>query len=442
MIISIRLSAILSILCLVLPNVLRAELVNGPMLAHLDLREARVWVQAEAPSIVRVHYAPAANPSEGQWTAPVETDSQAANTAVLTLDKVEPGTRYRYYVELNGERVGREAGFATLENYYERTPAPDFRFAVGGAHYVIEDGFEPPYRALGGGYAIFESIAKEEPSFMIWAGNTAHLRPSDWATRSGFLKRFSEARAVPQLRPFLASVPHYATWSAGDFGAPNGGRLSSTRQIAEDSFTAFWPRPIKIAQLDGVVTQFRYADVDFFMLDVRSYRNDTPNSSSRTEILGREQVAWLRQALLESTATFKIIVAGAPVLNPADSRANLSYAEREHSEFLQMIRDERITGLFFLSGGKPYGELTKLVQANSYDLYDLTLGPLTAEPGESGEELNFFRSPGTSTFERHFALIECVGGEEDRALTVRVLSTEGRELWSRRIPASELQIAD
>ncbi len=442
MFISIRLSAILSILCLVFPNLLRAELLNGPMLAHLDLREARIWLQAAAPSIVRVYYAPAANPSEGQWTVPLETDVQRGHTAVLTLDKVEPGTPYRYYVELNGERVGPEAKFVTPDNYYERSPAPDFRFAVGGAHYRIEEGFEPPYRILGGDYAIFESIANEEPSFMIWTGDTAHLRPSDWGSRSGFLKRFSEARAVPQLAPLLASFPHYATWSASDYGAPNGGRLSSTRQIAEDSFIAFWPRPIEIAQLDGVVTQFRYADVDFFMLDVRSYRNDTPNSSSRAEILGQEQVAWLRQALLESTATFKIVVAGAPILNPANSRANLSYAESEHTELLQMIRDERITGLFFLSGGKPYGELTKLVQANGYNLYDLTLGPLTAEVGESSEELNFFRSPGTSRFERHFAIIECVGGEEDRALIIRVLSTEGKELWNRRIPASELQMAD
>ena len=40
-----------------------------------------------------------------------------------------------------------------------------------------------------------------------------------------------------------------------------------------------------------------------------------------------------------------------------------------------MLRDARIAGLFFISGGKSYGELTRLVHANSYNLYDLTLGP-------------------------------------------------------------------
>ncbi|NBB79546.1 MAG: hypothetical protein GVY36_08895 [Verrucomicrobia bacterium] len=435
-----RLFPTLSILFL--PALVGAGLVNGPMLAHLDMREAKVWVQADAPSIVRVHYSEVGSNGADYQTVPVETDNRAGHTAVLTLDRVEPGTRYRYSVELNGDRVGQAGTFSTLENYYERTPPPDFRFAVGGAHYAIEAGFEPPYRTLGGGYDIFSTIAEHEPAFMLWVGNTAHLRPGDWATQSGYLKRFTTARAVSQLGPLLRSIPHYAVWGETDYGAPGGGRLSSTRQIAESSFTAFWPRPTKVAELDGVATQFRYADVDFFLLDVRTYRNATPDSTSRVEILGAKQIEWLRQALIESTATFKIVAAGAPILNPADSRRNLSYAEREHSELLQMMRNEQITGLFFLSGGKRYGELTKLVHANSYNLYDLTLGPLTAEPSESSDELNFFRAPRSSTYERHFALIECTGNEAERALTIRVLDSEGGELWNRRIPVSELQIAD
>jgi alkaline phosphatase D len=104
-----------------------------------------------------------------------------------------------------------------------------------------------------------------------------------------------------------------------------------------------------------------------------------------------------------------------------------------------MLRTERISGLIFLSGGKPYGELTRLVHANSYNLYDLTLGPMTASPSNEQEELNFFRMPGSSTFERHFALIDFKGPEENRLLTIRVMNVEGQELWSRTIPAKDLQ---
>ena len=177
------------------------------------------------------------------------------------------------------------------------------------------------------------------------------------------------------------------------------------------------------------------------MLDTRSYRDDAPSSDRLPQMLGKAQIEWLRQEIINSTATFKIIIAGAPILNPADNRNNLSYAEREHSDLLQMLRDERIPGLFFISGGKYYGELTRLVHANSYNLFDLTLGPLTANPKENQDELNFFRMPGTSTFERHFALIDINGPEEDRALNIRVMSMEGKELWQRTIQASQLQPA-
>lgn len=444
-----RLFTYCSLLCCLAASTLQAALVNGPMLAHLDMREAKIWVQTDAPAVVRIAYTPlgadnnsSSSSSAPLWSTPVETDALKGHIAVATLDQVEPGQSYSYRVELNGELVTSPATFTSPANYLDRAPPPSFKIAVGGAHYAIEDGFEPPYQILGGGYDIFSTIADTKPALMIWAGNTAHLRVSDWTSQSGYLKRYAKARSILQLQPLLQSVPHYATWSDHDFGAPNGGQSSAYRQMAEFSFEAYWPRPVEVAQLEGVATQFRYADVDFFMLDVRSYRNDTPGSATRTEILGQAQIAWLRQALIQSTATFKVIIAGAPILNPADSRSNLSYAEREHTELLQMLREARIAGLFFISGGKSYGELTRLVHANSYNLYDLTLGPLTARPSDNEDELNFFRMPGSSTFERHFALIEFTGAEEARELTIRVISIEGKELWTRNIPASSLQPAN
>ena len=420
----------------------QAALVGGPMISHIDMREAKIWIQADAPSLVRISYSVADDPDSLYWTSPVETDGRQANTAVVTLDKVEPGLSYRYQVELNGEIVTSSASFTSPTNYDGRTPPPNFKIAVGGAHYVIEEGFEPPYQILGDGYSIFSVIAETQPNLMIWAGNTAHLRKSDWTTQSGYLKRYAIARSIPELQPLLQSIPHYATWGGRDFGAPNGGMNSAYRKIAESSFNAYWPRPVVVSQIEGVATQFRYADADFFILDVCSYRNDSPISSSLPQILGQEQIKWLRHALVQSEATFKVIIAGAPILNPAHSRSNLSYAEREHTDLLQMLRDARIAGLFFISGGKRYGELTRLVHANSYNLYDLTLGPLTANPGNNDDELNFFRQPGSSTFERHFALIEFSGSEEDRKLTIRIMSVEGKELWSRSVSSSSLQPAD
>jgi len=434
-----HIQSLLALSAICVSSSLYSGITAGPMLAHLEMREAKIWLQAKEPSLVRIAYSVVGREASTAWSTTVETDSNKGHTAVVTLDQIEPGLQYSYQVETNGVLATESASFTAPENYHDKAPPPDFSIAVGGAHYAMEEGFEPPYQVIGGGYGIFNTIAQSDAKLMIWAGNTAHLRVSDWNTQSGFLKRYSNARSMPELAPLLASIPHYAVWGRHDFGAPKSGRLSATRTIAETSFEAYWPRPIEVAHLEGVATQFRYADADFFLLDTQSYRYDMPDSQSRVEILGKPQVAWLRQALMQSNATFKIIVAGAPILNPANSRENLSFAESEHTEFLQMLRTERISGLIFLSGGKPYGELTRLVHANSYNLYDLTLGPMTASPSNEQEELNFFRMPGSSTFERHFALIDFRGPEENRLLRIRVMSVEGQELWSRTIPAKDLQ---
>ena len=37
---------------------------------------------------------------------------------------------------------------------------------------------------------------------MLWVGNTAHLRRSDYTTQSGVFKRYSTARSIP-------NSPHY-----------------------------------------------------------------------------------------------------------------------------------------------------------------------------------------------------------------------------------------
>jgi alkaline phosphatase D len=417
-----------------------AELRTGPMLGPVEMREARVWVQTAGTALVRVVY----EDEEGNRfaTGAVQTSADGGHTATLVLGEVEPGRSYTYRVELNGEVL--EAGpfrFRTPPFHHERTPPPDFTVALASGHYLAEEGFEPPYRTLGGGYSVFDRIVEAGPAFMVWLGDSMTLRQSDWPAASGYLKRHAHARTAPGMGPLLSSVPQYAVWGGTDYGPRGAGRYYTQRKAAEKSFRAFWPAPAT-APVEGLATRFRYSDADFFLLDVRTHRDDRPDAERLPVILGEAQIEWLRQELLLSDATFKVIMAGAPILNPAKSPENLSSAEREHTRLLEMLRTERISGLLFASGGKAYGELTRLVHAQSYNLHEITVGPLTANPETNEDELNYFRVPGTSSFERNFALLEFGGPEEDRAVTLRVLGTEGQELWSRTLRASQLQPAE
>lgn len=416
-------------------GMLFADIIAGPMLANAEMREATIWVQTDAPAVIRVKYQNENN--NAWWSLPAETNPNLANTTTIKLRQIEPGQQYQYRIEVDGEITQLGGNFKSPDFYHERTPPPDIRIAVGGAHYAVQENYEPPYQILGGGYSIFNTILKNKPDYMIWTGNTAHLRESDWTTQSGYLKRYTTARAVPELQRLLANVPHVATWAQHEYALKNVGKHYTNRAFAEQSFRAFWPLPATIPDLPGIMTRFRCSDVDFILLDVRSHRINSVKSDNFPEILGDIQIEWLRQELVASTATFKVVIAGAPILNPADNPANLSAANYEQNKLLEMLRSEKIGGLFFISGGKSNGELTRLVHANSYNIYDLTVGPLTAIPSESNE-LNFFRMPGTNTLERQFALIDFEGPEDDRQIRIRVINLEGNEIWSRVIKASQL----
>ena len=107
----------------------QAALVNGPMISHIDMREAKIWIQVDAPSLVRIAYSVVDNPNSVHWTTPVETNSSQANTAVVTLDKVEPGLNYSYRVELNGEIITSPARFTSPAYYHGRNPPPNFKIS-------------------------------------------------------------------------------------------------------------------------------------------------------------------------------------------------------------------------------------------------------------------------------------------------------------------------
>ena len=171
-----HLTALLLLSCITASAHLQANIVAGPMLGHIDMREATIWVQTDAPAKVRVAYAEQGQSNALHWSDAVQTSNALNNTATFTLDAVEPGKNYNYRIELDGKLTEDQNTFKTPTNYIGRTPPPNLRIAVGGAHYATEDGFEPPYQILGGGYGIFSSILSEKPELMIWTGNTAHLR--------------------------------------------------------------------------------------------------------------------------------------------------------------------------------------------------------------------------------------------------------------------------
>jgi phosphodiesterase/alkaline phosphatase D-like protein len=91
----------------------------------------------------------------------------------------------------------------------------------------------------------------------------------------------------------------------------------------------------------------RFGPVELFVLDTRSHR-------TASVFLGATQEAWLHAALQASTATFKIITTGGPVMGyaSADSWAVDSDYRAERDDLFDLIETEEITGVMFWTGDR------------------------------------------------------------------------------------------
>ncbi|WP_309397273.1 alkaline phosphatase D family protein [Cerasicoccus maritimus] len=418
-----------------------AQIASGPMVGAPEMRAMPLWVQTDGPAEVAFAYWPAGQESAKQVTPAQTAKPENGYVVKAVAGPLEPGTEYAYEVIIDGRKASLDAEtkFKTSPFYTDRAPPPEFTVALGSGHYVNDPAYDPLNRTPGGGYEIFLAILAKQPDFMVWAGNGVHLREPDWGSRTGMLARYGKNRAQPELQPLLAAVPQVATVSQGEIGPANTGKHFRNLTDAQEVFELFWANPPSAQTTDGLATSVRYGDAEFFLLDDRSQRDLDYDIEKKCTIIGETQIAWLRQALRESTADFKIVVLGSSALSPSKSELNLKVADFERNEMLDGLRGDKISGLVFVNGGKDFGEFTKMVRANAPDVYELSLGPLTARPADSSRELNFYRVPSTSTFDRQFAIMKFHGPEENRQLTVTVYNGLGTELWTQTLALSSMQ---
>lgn len=420
----------------------KASLAAGPMSGYTTMREAAIWLQTDRPAEAKVYYWPENDPTQRGETASVQTRPEDAYTATLVASALQPGTKYEYAVFLDGQpmKLDYPALFQTPPFYRDRMPPPDFRVALGGGHYANDQPYDPPNRIPGGDYQVFLAILAKQPNLMIWLGNNVFLREADWSSRSGVLARYSHNRAQPELQPLLAATNHVATVSTHDFGPAGADRFSVGAPHAASGFDLFWTNPpLGQPGLSEVTSTLSWSDAEFFILDDRSARDLNPSAPSRQTVLGPDQIEWLVNSLRRSTATFKIIVMGSPILNPAETQGNYREARSEREKLLEALRDHKIDGLFFVTGGKDHAELVKMVRANAPDVYELSTGPMTGRPASETKELNYFRVPSTSVFQRHFALLDFHGPEEDRQMRVTTYDVNGTQIWSENFHAKNMR---
>ena len=169
---------------------------------------------------------------------------------------------------------------------------------------------------------------------------------------------------------------------------------------AKRAFFEYTPIRFDLRDPERIYRAFSYGPaLDIFMIDKRSYRG--PNTANRQEqasdttaFLGSAQLRWLRQQLLASTATWKVIASDMPLglvvrdgkeafENVANGDGPALGRELEIAELLRFIKANSITNVVWLTADVHYAAAHYYdpAQAQFTDFtpfWEFVAGPLNA----------------------------------------------------------------
>jgi alkaline phosphatase D len=424
------------------------RVISGPMLGPVELRAAKIWVEV-SPEVksASLQFYKLGEPSKSKTILYKGELGNDFNPILFSVGGLEFNTTYEYKINVNGKYSGKNGKFITKDLWEFRKPPPDFSFLTGSCSYFNEPVYDRPGIPYGKDSSIFQTMAKEKSAFMLWLGDAWYTREVDMNSEWGLWYRASHDRALPVLQDFWKSMPQYAIWDDHDYGPNDIGKNYILKETSRKVFNSYFPNNSCGENGQGIYTMLNYGDVDVFMTDDRWWRsadrmkdsiNGKPNPEKR--MLGKEQMEWLKNSLLYSWATFKIIAVGSQVLNPVSPYDKWSDFPAEYQEMLDFIKDNNIEGVIFLTGDRHHSEIIRINRPGTYPLYDVTVSPLTSGTHAwSGAEINNpYRVLGIAE-KQNYARFNISGTINDRKLKVEFLGIKGEKLGEWSIHEKELK---
>jgi alkaline phosphatase D len=421
-------------------------LQSGPMVGYCEMTEALIWLQTSKKASVKIAYFAIDNPSKIFYTADYSSSKEVGFTHHIILDELQPGKKYNYSVYIDNTKIvlPYETSFSSKKLWEWREAAPDFTVAVGSCSYFNEIPLDRPGKGYGSDYGIFESIAKKNPDVMIWSGDNIYLREADWDSKTGVYHRYTHSRSIKEIQPLLAKTQNFAIWDDHDFGPDDSDGSFYNKFLTQKAFKDFWANKsygTTPEQNEGIYSTFSWGDAQFFLLDDRFFKTPNNRITGERTILGNAQLEWLINALSFSKASFKVIVIGGQVLNSVAEKENYSNYPKEKEKLLQEIVENKIKGVFFISGDRHFTELSEVQRENTYSLFDWTVSPLTSGVASENvrKENNIYRTKGSLIVQHNFGTISFLGSKENRQMKLTVFDTKGIELWTKTILKKDLE---
>ena len=275
------------------------------------------------------------------FTAPIRSSwlqAQAASDFIVKtkIEGLQAGTLYYYRliygVDQEHAEVGPSRSFRTLPG--ADAEAPTRFLVVTGMHYARfrqSDRGKEPDAPLG--FPALISMRLRNPDFVVYTGDNVYYdHAPEIKTVPEMRKKWHEQFLQKRFVDLFAEVPGY--WEKDDHDhryndsdttdTPVRADRLQLRPTHSEGVRVFREQVpvVDLADLDAVTyrTHRVSQDLQIWLLEGRDYRspNRAPDGPRKT-IWGETQRTWLKETLLASDATFKLIISPTPMVGPDDA---------------------------------------------------------------------------------------------------------------------------
>ncbi|MBN1347842.1 alkaline phosphatase D family protein [candidate division KSB1 bacterium] len=289
-------------------------------------------------------------------------------SAQFRLDQLKPSTHYFYKTEISADESHSRTRFSEVQSF-TTAPAESVFAAV---EFTIITGTAARSRdifinGVPWGFKSFQAMKAIEPDFFIHTGDNVYYDNDPPFATEKELGRYQWHRmhSMPCVRDFFRTIPIYFIKDDHDYRwddcfpqqpVPHPLRAGSsmiTDELGRELFLEAVPMG------DKTYRTFVWGrSVQIWLVEGRDYRspNTMPDGPEKS-IWGRQQKQWLKNGLIQSRCTFKLLVSPTPIIGPdreskIDNHANPRGFKTEGREFLNWINESRIENFYIICGDR------------------------------------------------------------------------------------------
>ncbi len=246
---------------------------------------------------------------------------------------------------------------------------------------------------------LWQPILANKPDLWIWMGDNIYGDTDDMEEMKSM---YIQQKQQPDYQKFYEQVPVIGIWDDHDYGINDGGKgfhkKKESRDLMLDFLDVETTAPVR--EREGGYQSYNIGpegqQVKVILLDTRYFRDTLTKSSGLNkryepnhegDMLGEAQWKWLEKELNESEAQLNIIVSSIQVIAEEHGFEKWANLPESREKLFQLIANSGAKGVFFLSGDRHIGEISKInISGVPYPVYDITSSGLTHVYEQADEE--------------------------------------------------------